>query len=71
MQSWPYHSWRSATCTGEYEMNEETLIRFSGPWLISKENALRVIGCKAAAAVKGQPGLSTAVEHRVRAAPVT
>jgi len=56
------------SCSGEYEMNEETLIRFSGPWLISKENALRVIGCKAAAAVKG-PGLSTAVEHRIGCDP--
>jgi hypothetical protein len=49
-------------------MAEETMLSWTGPWLISKDNALRVMGCKAAAAVTG-PGLRTPIEHRVGCDP--
>lgn len=57
------------SCAGK-DKKESTFLQFSKSWVISKQNALRVLGCNAAADVTG-PGLSTAVEHTVGCDPAS
>ena len=53
---------------GEFKTAEKTTLRFDDPWRISRENALKVLGCKAAGEISS-PDITGAVKHTVGCDP--